>query len=256
MLGWKDVSKYDFKVITLFEAIQLEWLFKWRKHEELSVLLNKYPEVSWFIKYKNPKIKGLVEQVEAMHSDLSYSRELEERFICSLEDWIVYVIDPNSYDQHSHNNWDPNELLGIIDFNGKTVIDIGSGTGKQTFIVAPLAESVYSVEPIGNLRTFISDKRDLLGYKNIFVVDGLMTKLPYPDAFADIVMSGHVFGDHFDLEFIEMSRVLKPGGMMILIPGNDDKDNDTHKYLVDKGFEFSVFLEPGDGYKRKYWLTK
>ena len=34
---------------------------------------------------------------------------------------------------------------------------------------------------------------------------------------------------------------------------NNDVDNDRHKYLVDKGFNWSSFMEPGDGMKRKYW---
>jgi len=66
-------------------------------------------------------------------------------------------------------------------------------------------------------------------------------------------MGGHVFGDHPEEEYAEMVRVTKPGGMVILCPGNNDRDEGWHSFLVDQGFEWSRFEEPGDGIKRKYW---
>ena len=256
MLGWKDVSNYKFNVITLFETVQLEWLIEYKNHEELSVLLNKYPEVSWHVKHKAPKLKKKFENIEKMKSNLVYSKELESKFISNLEDWIVYVVDPDNYDKQKHNRWETSELLSITDFKNKKVIDIGSGTGSQIFRIAHLAKTIYSVEPVGNLREYIRDKAKLLGYNNIYVVDGLMTNLPYENEFCDIIMSGHVFGDEIEKEYEEMNRVVKPGGMIILIPGNNDVDNDIHRFLISKGFDFSAFLEPGDGMKRKYWKTK
>lgn len=256
MLGWKDVSNYTFRVVTLFEAIQIEWLLKWKNHEEISVLLNQYPDVSWFMKHKAPHLRHEIEIIQNQTTELTYSKELETKFVNSLEDWIVYVVDPENYDSQPHNKWKTSELLDIFDFTDKTVIDIGSGTGSQTFRVAPLVKTVYSVEPIGNLRMYIKNKTKKLGHSNVYVVDGLMTELPFEDDFSDVVMSGHVFGDFMEDEYNEMYRVVKPGGMIILIPGNNDQDNDTHKYLVSKGFDYGIFEEPGDGKKRKYWKTK
>ncbi|HKL74593.1 MAG TPA: hypothetical protein VJ881_00875, partial [Halanaerobiales bacterium] len=70
---------------------------------------------------------------------------------------------------------------------------------------------------------------------------------------AEVITGGHVFGDYFDREYNELIRVIKDGGKIVLCPGNNDVDNDRHKYLVDKGFNWSSFMEPGDGMKRKYW---
>ncbi|MFQ5616235.1 MAG: hypothetical protein ACE5GO_07230, partial [Anaerolineales bacterium] len=50
-------------------------------------------------------------------------------------------------------------------------------------------------------------------------------------------------------------RVTKPGGMVIHCPGNNDRDNETHTYLVSQGFRWARFEEPEDGIKRKYWKT-
>lgn len=256
MLGWKDVSQFNFNVVTLFEAIQIEWLITWKNNEDLCILMREYPHVSWFMKNKAPHLKVALEEIEKMHTNLVYSKELESRFINSLEDWIVYVVDPDNYDKQDHNKWESSELLDLIDFTGKTVIDVGSGTGSQTFRVANLARTVYAVEPVGNLRTFIKSKSKTLGHKNIYVIDGIMTEIPFPDNFADIVMAGHVFGDEVEDEYNELVRVIKPGGMVILIPGNNDCDNEIHEFLMTKGFDFASFLEPGDGMKRKYWKTK
>ena len=66
-------------------------------------------------------------------------------------------------------------------------------------------------------------------------------------------MGGHVFGDQPEAEYRELLRVTRQGGMIILCPGNSDLDNDRHRFLMDRGFEWSRFEEPRDGVKRKYW---
>ena len=139
---------------------------------------------------------------------------------------------------------------------GKRIVDVGSGTGKQAFAVAPLCKAVYCVEPAWSLRRYLRERAEREHVKNLYVADGLMESLPFEDGFADIITSGHVFGDSPDAELAEMLRVTKPGGMVILIPGNNDCDNAVHHFLTDTGFAFGRFEEPGDGWKRKYWLTK
>jgi ubiquinone/menaquinone biosynthesis C-methylase UbiE len=105
------------------------------------------------------------------------------------------------------------------------------------------------------LRVFIKEKARKAGLSNIYTTDGLITDLPFPDQFIDIVIGGHVFGDAPEAEYAEMARITKPGGMIILCPGNNDNDDDRHFYILDQGFEWSRFDEPGDGTKRKYWKT-
>jgi len=80
-----------------------------------------------------------------------------------------------------------------------------------------------------------------------------MTSIPLPAGFADITMAGHVFGDDPVQEYAELARITRVGGMIILCPGNNDADNDIHRALVEYGFHWSRFEEPGDGWKRKYW---
>jgi SAM-dependent methyltransferase len=106
---------------------------------------------------------------------------------------------------------------------------------------------------VGNLRVFIKGAARKRGLENVYTMDGLITDMPFPANFCDIVMAGHVFGDRPEAEYAELVRVVKPGGMVILCPGNNDADDDRHQFLVDRGFAWSSFEEPGDGMKRKYW---
>jgi ubiquinone/menaquinone biosynthesis C-methylase UbiE len=70
-------------------------------------------------------------------------REAELSVMRSLEDWLVYVIDPKIYDKQPFLNWDSKELLEVVDFNDKIVLDIGAGTGRLAFVAAKTAKTVY-----------------------------------------------------------------------------------------------------------------
>jgi ubiquinone/menaquinone biosynthesis C-methylase UbiE len=166
---------------------------------------------------------------------------------------MVYVVDPSIYDTQPFLGWDSDELLSLADFRGKTVIDVGSGTGRLAFCVARQAAVVFAIEPVGNLRLYIKQKARTQNIANIFPLDGLITDLPFPDGFADITMGGHVFGGHPEAEYAELKRVTKVGGMIILCPGSSLHETKAHEYLLAQGFSWSTFEEPRDGTKRKYW---
>jgi SAM-dependent methyltransferase len=225
----------------------------------LGIALKANPEVAWFIKNKNPKLERWVDRViSKAGAEISRDeiRAAEETILRSMNDLVCYAVNPTLYDQLPFLKWDSTELSSLTSFNCKTVIDIGAGTGRLTFIASQAgAHAVFAVEPVGNLRVFIKEKASRLGITNIYTMDGLITDLPFPDHFIAIVMGGHVFGDAPEDEYSEMARVTKPGGMIILCPGENDTDSDRHKFLLDLGFEWSRFEEPGDGFKRKYWKT-
>src|SRR5262249_36813899 len=130
---------------------------------------------------------------------------------------------------------------------------VGAGTGRLTLVAAARASVVFAVEPVANLRVYLKQKAVARGYANVYAVDGLITAIPFPAGFAGITMGGHVFGDDPPAEFGELARVTRPGGMVILCPGNGDQDNDAHAFLVGQGCAWGRFEEPGAGVKRKYW---
>jgi SAM-dependent methyltransferase len=243
----------------LLERIQLSWFPGWLPEAELAVALSANPVVEWFMRHKCPELNDWLDGVMAEVGDSpQYGsgeiRRAEEAVLGSINDLITYVVDPSVYDAQPFLTWDSHELLSLVDFTGKTVIDVGSGTGRLALTAAEQAAVVYAVEPVANLRAYLKAKARTKGLMNVYAVDGLITDLPFPDRFADLTIGGHVFGDQPEAEYQEMARVTKPAGMVILCPGNRDRDDDRHCYLVSLGFEWSRFEEPGAGMVRKYWI--
>ena len=118
-------------------------------------------------------------------------------------------------------HWDPARLLELADFKNKTILDVGSGSGRLAFAAAGLAREVYACEPVETLRAYLRSRIRREGLNNVRVVDGMADSLPYPNDLFDIVMSGHVVGDDYDGELTELARVTKPGGWLIDCPGEE-----------------------------------
>lgn len=260
-LHWMDVSDVSFHALLLLERAQLRWFPHWRFPEpEISLALFYNPHVVWFIRHKCPEVSDWLDATLARFPGNAYPAEIrgaEIAVLNSMQDLLIYALDPSIYDRLKFLEWDSTELTGLVDFQGKVVLDIGSGTGRLAFIAAPLARVVYAVEPVGNLRDYLRQKAQQLGWDNFYAVDGLITAIPFETNFADVVMSGHVYGDDPREEAAELLRVTRPGGMVILCPGNNDGDTPEHAVLVENGFAWSTFEEPGgEGMKRKYWKVK
>jgi len=258
-----DVSDVSFNALLLLERVQLNWFPKWDFPEpEISQALAANPAVVWYLRHKAPEIVPWVDAKLAEAAELAAKnpplspeavRQAEVAVLRSMEDLMVYALDPSIYDAQPFLGWDSGELTGCVDFSGKTVLDIGSGTGRLAFVAAPLAKVVFPVEPVANLRDYLRKKAARLGFTNVYPVDGTITSIPFPDCFTDVVMSGHVYGDDPEAEVREMERVTRPGGMVILCPGTNDEEGPAQQYLVEQGFEWSRFYEPRDGWKRKFW---
>jgi SAM-dependent methyltransferase len=251
-----DVSDLSFNTLLLLEEIQLSWLPGWLPERELQIALKANPVVEWYMRHKCPPLNDWLDRLLSTDQDIlpcspSEIRQAEIGVLESMTDLIVYAVDPSIYDAQPFLKWDSSELLSLVDFTGKTVIDVGAGTGRLTLTVARIANSVFAVEPVANLRKYLKNKALAENLEHVFPVDGLITDIPFPCQFVDVTMAGHVFGEYLDMEYEELTRVTKPGGMIILCPGNSDIDNDTHKFLVSHGFEWSRFDEPQDGVKRK-----
>ena len=255
---WMDVSLLSFNTVLLLESVQLSWFPGWVPEAQLAISLRANPNVEWYLRHKCPQLNEWLDDVMIKEEgDQPHSpediRQAEIDILKSINDLIVYVVSPEVYDSQPFLKWNPDELTSLIDFSGRRVVDIGSGTGKIALIAAAKAKAVYAVEPVANLRLYLRVKAVDLGLSNIFVLDGLITDIPFEDEFADISIGGYVFGDDPDEELQEMLRITKPGGMVILCPGNDDQDNERHSFLVKNGFEWSKFEEPGVRFVRKYW---
>jgi SAM-dependent methyltransferase len=259
-LDWLDVSELSFNVLLLLERFQLEKFPGWVPQDELAIALQANPTIAWYLQHKCPEIQDwLIEVMDMTKKDAQHDaqrvRQAEEAIMREINDLLIYVVDPLLYDQQPFLAWDSKELTDLADFHGKTVIDVGSGTGRLAIAVAPMAATVFAVEPVGNLRYYIQSKAHRWGLDNVFSVDGFITALPFPDFFADVIMGGHVFGDHPQMEYQEMKRVTRPGGMIILCPGTSHSETRAHEYLLSQDFSWAQFVEPENNPVRKYWKT-
>lgn len=263
MTRWIDPTSLSFNALLLLERVQLSWFpgWNWTSRADLATALRATPAVAWYLRHKCPEIAGWVDGLLADHparrADQAEVRRAEVAVLGDLDDLMTYAVDPAVYDAQPFLGWDSNELTSLVDFAGKTVIDVGAGTGRLALLVAENgAAAVFAVEPVANLRRYLKEQARGRGLRKVFPVDGLITDIPFPDDFTDVVMGGHVFGDELAAEYAELARVTRPGGMIILCPGNNDRDDDRHAFLIAAGFRWSRFEEPGDDMKRKYWKIR
>jgi SAM-dependent methyltransferase len=100
---------------------------------------------------------------------------------------------------------------------GRTVVDLGAGTGKLTRLLLPTGARVVAVEPIAEMRAYIHGAE---------VLDGTAEAIPLPDASADVVTVAqalHWFDQ--DRALPEIHRVLRGNGQLVLVWNMRDLDD-------------------------------
>ena len=112
---------------------------------------------------------------------------------------------------------------GIRD--GETVTDLGSGVGVESFAAAKLVGPTGRVVGVDMTPDMLTVARDAapevaanLGYSNVEFVEGLLERLPLPDASVDVVISNCVINLSPEKlrVFSEVRRVLRPGGRLMI----------------------------------------
>jgi len=243
-LGWIKPEKYSFNSLLLMERFQLYYALGKTKPEftsAMGIALAANPAVAWYIKHRCPERSNVVDELLATVPKVTDEKELRDAevyVLASLEDFVTYTT-PEVMAKACDfiYGWDEQRLFELEDIEGKTVLDIGAGSGRLAFAAAKKATMVYAIEPVATLREFMRNEIARLGITNIRVLDGFMMSLPYPDAIFDIVLSGHVVGDHIDEELAEMARVTKPKGWMLNVPGDQRFAILPFKELTERGFE-------------------
>ena len=117
---------------------------------------------------------------------------------------------------------------------GRTVVDVGAGTGKFTALLVPSGADVVAVEPLAAMREgFVAE---LAG---VGVVEGSAEAMPLANSSADAIVAAQAF-HWFDRSraLPEFARVLRPDGRLGVIWNDIDTS-------VEWASEFYAIVSPG-----------
>ena len=244
--------------LLLLESFQIALLPGWVPEREFAVVLADRPEIARFLTARCPEVTGFIDSLLQKHTGPENAKDATtygDTVVWTIADLLVYNKCPEVYDRLPFHGWDFSEISSIVHLAGKTVIDGGAGTGRVALEAAETAASVFAVEPVSRLRQFIRDKAKRKGLSNLYVVDGFIHALPFPDSFADVLVTSHALGWKLHQELAEFERVVRSPGFIIHCPGTAiGAEKDQHNALIAApwSYEFLEYNE-ADGRKRKYW---
>jgi len=151
------------------------------------------------------------------------------------------------------------ELKKITPLKGKDVVDLGSGTGRLAHLLAPHVKSVHALDLFPHMLGVAAGRLQNQQLGNWQVTAGDHRQIPLPNKSADLMVSGWSIcylvvweGEEWKREvesaLLEIKRVLRSGGTMIIIEtlgtGNIEpvKKDDLKPYfafLESRGFQRS-----------------
>lgn len=113
----------------------------------------------------------------------------------------------------------------------KVVLDIASGSGYGTSHLAQSAKKVYGVDVD---KDAIAYAKKNYAAKNIEFVLGDGTKIPLADNLVDVIVSFETIEhiENYETFMKEVSRVLKPDGLLILSTPNDVEFPETNHFHI------------------------
>lgn len=197
------------------------------------------------------------------------SKELPE----SIENrWeILYRDYPEVYDRFGRVPKTPTVVEALhqhFPLTGKTVADVGAGSGLSTFDLARFAARVIGIEPEAAMRELALQAAREQNLSNVTFVEGSAEAMPLPDHSVDAVVGvtlASLYNEENILAFDrEAVRVARSGGQVLLVDIargwyggelasviRDKPDDDPYEILHDQtlracGYEHVDFLTDQD----------
>ena len=228
--------------LLLLEAFQIKYLPDRVAPREFATLLREYPVLQRFLVNKYPPIDAFLNSFLEKYKPVVDKHLIEkhcQEALWEIADLIIYNKHPELFDQNTRIHWDITEITTIIPLDGKTVADVGAGSGRIAFLVAPFAQTVFAVEPLGSFRSFMKRKALKQGVKNLFVMDGTLDFLPLPEDSLDVLVTSNAIGWNLEKELHEIERVVKPGGSVIhLLHSDPRQEHPHHETLISAPWDY------------------
>ncbi|GAA4362339.1 class I SAM-dependent methyltransferase [Nocardioides caricicola] len=140
-------------------------------------------------------------------------------------------------------------MQDVASWSGRTVLDVGCGTGFHLPWFASTAAAVVGVEPHGDLAALA--RRRTRRLPNVTVHQGTAQSLPLPDASVDVVHArwAYFFGPGCEPGLAELDRVVRRGGTAFVI------DNDPTRSTFGAWFRRG-YPEVDPVAVERFWSTR
>jgi SAM-dependent methyltransferase len=140
-------------------------------------------------------------------------------------------------------------MLELGDWSGRTLLDVGCGTGFHLPLWARTAARVVGVEPHPSLAALA--RRRTRSLPHVTVLEGTAQALPLPDASVDVVHArwAYFFGPGSEPGLLELDRVVRRGGTAFVI------DNDPTRSMFGGWFRRG-FPEVDPDAVERFWSTR
>ncbi len=162
----------------------------------------------------------------------------------------TYEVENRAVDPDGRLEAAMSSILGGSGWAGRSVLDVGCGTGFHLPRFAASAATVTGVEPHPDLAALARRRTRRLG--NVTVLEGTAQALPVPDASVDLVHArwAYFLGPGCEPGLAELDRVVRRGGTAFVI------DNDPTRSTFGAWFRRGYPHLPAPEVVERFWSTR